>query len=154
MHYRAPETGKEYAFLTNRLEMSALEVAELYRRLWQVQLFFKWIKQNLKIKAFYGTSKNAVLIQIGTALIAYLLLVWVKFKTKAGRGLLEITRLTQTMLWNVWTCGPCLVFVHQITDNPCYSISVPDTSVFRFNIPDNYHSILSLIGLLKSNKPV
>jgi IS4 transposase len=73
-------------------------VAELYRRRWQVELFFKWIKQNLKIKAFYGTSKNAVLIQIWTALIAYLLLVWVKFKTKAGRGLLELTRLGQTIL--------------------------------------------------------
>jgi putative transposase len=48
--------------------------------------------------AFYGTSKNAVLIQIWTALIAYLLLVWVKFKTKAGWGLLELTRLTQIML--------------------------------------------------------
>ena len=86
MHYRAPETGKEYAFLTNRLDLSAPEVAELYRRPWQVELFFKWIKQNLKIKAFYGTSKNAVLSQIWIALIAYLLLLWVKFKTKAGRG--------------------------------------------------------------------
>jgi putative transposase len=98
VHYRDPETGKEYVFLTNRLDLSALEVAELYRRRWQVELFFKWIKQNLKIKAFYGTSKNAVLIQIWTALIAYLLLVWVKFKTKAGWGLLELSRLAQTML--------------------------------------------------------
>jgi Transposase DDE domain/Domain of unknown function (DUF4372) len=98
VHYRDPETGKEYVFLTNRLDLSALEVAELYRRRWQVELFFKWIKQNLKIKAFYGTSKNAVLIQIWTALIAYLLLVWVKFKTEAGWGLLELTRLAQIML--------------------------------------------------------
>jgi hypothetical protein len=98
VHYRDPETGKEYVFLTNRLDLSALEVAELYRRRWQIELFFKWIKQNLKIKAFYGTSKNAVLIQIWTALIAYLLLVWVKFKTKAGWGLLELFRLAQTML--------------------------------------------------------
>jgi len=98
VHYRDPETGKKYGFLTNRLELSALEVAELYRRRWQIELFFKWIKQNLKIKAFYGTSKNAVLIQIWTALIAYLLLVWVKFKTKAGWGLLEFSRLAQTML--------------------------------------------------------
>jgi putative transposase len=98
VHYRDPETGKEYVFLTNRLDLSALEVAELYRRRWQVELFFKWIKQNLKIKAFYGTSKNAVLIQIWTALIAYLLLVWVKFKTKAGWGLLELSRLAQIML--------------------------------------------------------
>jgi putative transposase len=95
--YRDPETGKEYVFLTNRLDLSALEVAELYRRRWQIELFFKWIKQHLKIKAFYGTFKDAVLIQIWTALIAYLLPVWVKFKTKAGWGLLELTRLAQTM---------------------------------------------------------
>jgi hypothetical protein len=98
VHYRDPETGKEYVFVTNRLDLSALEVAELYRRRWQIELFFKWIKQNLKIKAFYGTSKNAVLIQIWTALIAYLLLVWVKFKTRVGWGLLDLTRLAQTML--------------------------------------------------------
>ena len=98
VHYRDPETGKEYVFLTNRLDLSALEVAELYRRRWQIELFFKWIKQNLKIKAFYGTSKNAVLIQIWTALIAYLLLVWLKFKSKVAWGLLELTRLAQTML--------------------------------------------------------
>jgi hypothetical protein len=98
VHYRDPETGKEYVFLSNRQDLSALEVAELYRRRWQIELFFKWLKQNLKIKAFYGTSKNAVLIQIWTALIAYLLLVWVKFKTKVGWGLLELSRLAQTML--------------------------------------------------------
>ncbi|MHB9072247.1 MAG: IS4 family transposase [Desulfobaccales bacterium] len=98
VHYRDPETGQEYAFLTNRLDLSALEVAELYRRRWQIELFFKWIKQNLKIKAFYGTSKNAVLIQIWTALIAYVLLVWLKFKSKVAWGLIELTRLAQTML--------------------------------------------------------
>jgi len=98
VHYRDPKTSNEYVFLTNRLDISALEVAELYRRRWQIELFFKWIKQNLKIKAFYGTSKNAVLIQIWTALIAYLLLVWLKFKSKTGWGLLQLTRLAQTML--------------------------------------------------------
>lgn len=105
VHYRDPETGREYVFLTNLQDLSALEVAKLYRRRWQIELFFKWIKQNLKIKAFYGTSKNAVLIQIWTALIAYLLLVWLKFKTKAGWGLLELSRLAQTMLLerlNLW----------------------------------------------------
>jgi hypothetical protein len=82
----------------DRQDLSALEVTELYRRRWQVELFFKWIKQNLKIKAFYGASKDAVLIQIWTALIAYLLLVWPKFKTKAGWGLIGRTRLAQTMV--------------------------------------------------------
>jgi hypothetical protein len=70
-----------------------------------------------------------VLIQIWTALIAYLLLVWVKFKTKAGWGLLELTRLAQTMLLERMDLWACLVFGHQTTDNPCYSISVPDSSV-------------------------
>jgi hypothetical protein len=98
VHYRDPETAKEYVFLTNRLDLSALEVAALYRRRWQIELFFKWIKQNLKIKAFYGTSKNAVLIQIWTALISYLLLIWVKLRSTVGWGLLEIARFIQTML--------------------------------------------------------
>ena len=78
VHYRDPEKGKEYVFLTNRMNLAALKIAALYRQRWQIELFFKWIKQNLKIKAFYGTSKNAVLIQI-----------W---------GLLELTRLVQTRL--------------------------------------------------------
>jgi hypothetical protein len=106
VHGRDPKTGKEDVFVTNRLDLSALEVAELDRRRWQIELFFKWIKPNLKIKAFYGASKNAVLIPIWTARIASLLLVWVKFKTKAGWGLLELTRLAQTMLLerlDLWT---------------------------------------------------
>lgn len=111
VHYQDPDTGKEYVFLTNRLDLPAIEVAELYRRRWQIELFFKWVKQNLKIKSFYGTSKNAVLIQIWTALIAYVLLVWLKFKSKTGWGLLQLTRLAQTMLLerlDLWTllCPP------------------------------------------------
>jgi hypothetical protein len=78
------EMEKEYVFLTNRFDLSALEVAELYRRGWQIESFFKWIKQNLKIKAFYGTSKNGELIKIWTAWSAYLLPVWLKFKSKTG----------------------------------------------------------------------
>jgi len=66
------------------VKRSTLEVAEHYRRRWQIELFFKWIKPNPKIKAFYGTSKNAVLLQIWTALIACLLLVWLKFKSMVG----------------------------------------------------------------------
>ena len=98
MHYRDPETGKEYVFLTNRFDLSALTIADLYRQRWQIELFFKWVKQNLKIKTFYGTSRNAVLIQIWTALIAYLLLTWLKFKSTINIGILELTRLVQTML--------------------------------------------------------
>jgi hypothetical protein len=105
VHYRDSETGKEYVFLTNRCDLSALAIADLYRQRWQIELFFKWVKQNLKIKTFYGTSRNAVLIQIWTALIAYLLLIWLKIKSTINLGILELTRLIQTTLMehrNLW----------------------------------------------------
>jgi hypothetical protein len=72
--YLDPETEKEYWFLTNLMDITAKEVAELYRQRWQIELFFKWIKQNLKIKTFLGTSENAVMSQIWVAMIAFLLL--------------------------------------------------------------------------------
>ncbi|WP_052301892.1 IS4 family transposase [Desulfobacca acetoxidans] len=98
VHYRDPETGKEYVFLTNRFDLSALAIADLYRQRWQIELFFKWVKQNLKIKTFYGTFRNAVLIQIWTALIAYLLLIWLKIKSTINIGILELSRLIQATL--------------------------------------------------------
>jgi putative transposase len=98
VHYRDPETEKEYVFLTNREDLPALAVADLYRQRWQIETFFRWIKQNLKIKAFYGTSENAVLIQVWTALIAYLLLLWIKLRSRLGWSTLEITRLVQNLI--------------------------------------------------------
>jgi len=58
--YRDPETGKHYVFITNQFKWSAQTIADIYKQRWQVELFFKWIKQNLKIKAFLGVSQNAV----------------------------------------------------------------------------------------------
>ncbi len=98
VHYRDPETGKEYVFLTNRFDLSVLAIADPYRQRWQIELFFKWVKQNLKIKTFYGTSRNAVLIQIWTALIAYLLFIWLKIKSTINIGILELSRLIQATL--------------------------------------------------------
>ena len=86
-------------------DLPALAVADLYRQRWQIETFFRWIKQNLKIKAFYGTSENAVLIQIWTALIAYLLLLWLKVKSRLGWSILELTRLVQNLIMerqNLW----------------------------------------------------
>ena len=71
--YRDPETGKPLVFLTNNSVLSAPDVAQLYRRRWQIELFFRWIKQHLRIKAFYGTSPNAVKIQIWIAICVYVL---------------------------------------------------------------------------------
>jgi putative transposase len=62
--YRDPATGKHYVFLTNNVNLAAKTIADIYKARWQVELFFKWVKQNLKIKSFIGTSKNAVMTQI------------------------------------------------------------------------------------------
>jgi Transposase DDE domain/Domain of unknown function (DUF4372) len=98
VHYRDPETGKKYVFMTNLPDLPALAVADLYRQRWQIENFFRWIKQNLKIKTFYGTSENAVLIQIWTALISYLLLLWIKLRSRVGWSILELTRLVQNLI--------------------------------------------------------
>lgn len=74
------ETGQRFAFLTNNFTIPAITVAELYRCRWQVELFFRWLKQHLRIKAFYGTSENAVLTQIWIALSVYVLVAIMKKK--------------------------------------------------------------------------
>lgn len=73
-------TGKVYRFLTNHLGYEALTIAELYRERWNVELFFKWIKQHLHIKSFYGTSENDVYTQIWIAVCSFLILALAKKK--------------------------------------------------------------------------
>lgn len=85
------EDHGEYIFITNNFTLTASEVALVYKERWQVELFFKWIKQNLKVKTFLGTSKNAVMNQIWVAMIYYLLLSYIKFQTKIPRSLLEFS---------------------------------------------------------------
>jgi hypothetical protein len=97
--HRDPETGKKYQFLTNADHLSAKIVADLYKERWQIELFFKWIKQNLKIKTFLGTSKNAVLTQIWIALCVYLILAYIKFSAKLKLTLQQILRLLQLNLF-------------------------------------------------------
>jgi len=74
--YQDPKTGKVYDFLTNDLKRDAQEIADIYKERWEVELFFKWIKQHLKVKSFWGTSMNAVYSQIWVALILSILL-WI-----------------------------------------------------------------------------
>ena len=90
--YRCPETGRHYVFITNNHQWPAQLVADIYKQRWQVELFFKWIKQNLKIKSFLGNSTNAVMTQVMVALICYLLLAYLKFSSKIGKSLQQITR--------------------------------------------------------------
>ena len=70
--YRDPETGQFYVFLTNLFHLTAGEVVAIYKARWQIELFFKWVKQHLKIKSFLGTTANAVMTQVWVALCVYL----------------------------------------------------------------------------------
>lgn len=87
------DTGRQITLLTNDLTAPATEIASLYKARWQIELFFKWIKQNLKITHFFGTTRNAVTTQIMAALIAYLLLRLAQLHCRAGLGLQAIARL-------------------------------------------------------------
>lgn len=97
--YRDEKTGKHYVFLTNQFKLCAKTIADIYKARWQVELFFKWIKQNLKIKSFVGTSKNAVLTQIWIAMCMYLLIAFLRFRSKLTRSMQQILRLLQLNLF-------------------------------------------------------
>ena len=103
--YRDSETGQHYVFVTNIFHLSAKTIADIYRDRWQIELFFKWIKQNLKIKTFLGTSKDAVMTQIWVASITLLLLAYYKFRAKLNHSLSQILKLLQLNLFdrrNIW----------------------------------------------------
>jgi IS4 transposase len=92
------DSGKTLRIVTNDLDAPAQEIADLYKQRWQIELFFRWIKQTLRIKHFIGTSENAVRIQIAIALIAYLILRMAQTAQKAVRGALEFARLVRINL--------------------------------------------------------
>ena len=98
IRYYDVETKKLFVFLTNNFTLPAIVIAKLYKCRWQVELFFKWIKQHLRIKAFYGTSENAVKTQIWIAISVYVLVAIVKKRLKLDRSLytiLQILSVTQ-----------------------------------------------------------
>ena len=87
------ESGRTFVFLSNNMEIEAAEIAMLYKHRWAIELFFKWIKQHLKIKSFWGTTQNAVRIQIFSAIIAYCLVAIVAEELKTGRQTYEILQV-------------------------------------------------------------
>jgi len=97
--YRDPATGKRLVFLTNNFTVPALTIAQLYRSRWQIELFFKWIKQHLRIKAFYGTSPNAVRTQIWTAIAVYLLVAILKKRRQLEPSLYTILQILSLTLF-------------------------------------------------------
>jgi hypothetical protein len=98
--YRDPETGKHYVFITNHKKLSAKTIADIYKSRWQIELFFKCIKQNLKIKSFVGTSRNAVLTQIWIALCTYLMITYLKFQFSLPKSIQQIMRLLHLNLFD------------------------------------------------------
>lgn len=91
--YYDAETDKLFIFITNNIELTALEIVLLYKKRWQVELFFKWMKQHLKIKSFWGTTINAVKIQLYCAIITYCLVSIVGNKLKVDRSIYEILQI-------------------------------------------------------------
>jgi len=92
------DTGKILRIVTNDLDAPAEEIAGLYKQRWQIELFFRWVKQTLRIRHFVGISENAVRIQIAVALIAFLILRMAKVVQKAVHSPLEFARLVRTNL--------------------------------------------------------
>jgi Domain of unknown function (DUF4372)/Transposase DDE domain len=105
-----PETGKEFEFLTNQLEFAASTIAKIYRDRWQIEIFFKALKQSLRVKTFVGTSANALKTQIWTALIAMLILKYLKLKSSFAWSLSNLVALLRQQLFvyrDLWTWLHC-----------------------------------------------
>ena len=96
--YRDENQDREFVFLTNAFHLTSLEIAELYKNRWQVELFFKWLKQHLKIKKFWGTTENAVRIQISTAIISYCLVSIVQHDMQLERSTYEVLQILSISL--------------------------------------------------------
>ena len=91
--YFDEETDKVFVFLTNNIDLKAIEIAMLYKQRWMVELFFKWVKQHLKIKSFWGTSENAVRIQIYCAIITYCMVAIAESNLKSERSIYEVLQI-------------------------------------------------------------
>jgi hypothetical protein len=100
IRYRDPETGKRLVFLTNQFTVTAPVITQLFRCRWQIEIFFKWIKQHLRIKAFYGTSANAVKTQVWIAVCVYLLVAIMKKKLHLPQSLYTILQVLSVTIFN------------------------------------------------------
>lgn len=115
-------TGQYLEFLTNNFTLAAATIAAIYKARWQIELFFKWIKQNLKIKSFLGTSKNAVLTQVWVAMCYYLLLAYVKYQTRYGQSLFYLHRVVkETLLHRVK-----IIDLLRLNDRRLKRIAIPE----------------------------
>ena len=123
--YRDPLTGQALVFLGNNFRIPALTLAQLYKARWQVELFFKWIKQHLRIKAFYGTSENAVRVQIWIAISVYVLVVILRKRFRLPHSpyailqILSVTLFEKTPISCVFAQRPVTPQTTDLVNQPC-----------------------------------
>jgi hypothetical protein len=127
--YVDAETGKRLVFLTNNFALPAATIAAIYKQRWQVELFFKWIKQHLRIKAFYGTSENAVKTQIWIAVSVYVLVAIVRKRLNAKTSLYQILQVFSLTLFEKTPISRALQQVDSQNDLPC-----PTNQLNLFNL--------------------
>jgi hypothetical protein len=120
IRYVDPDTQKQLVFLTNNFTLPAVTIAALYRCRWQVELFFKWIKQHLRIKAFYGTTENAVKTQIWIAIAIYVLVAVVKKTLKLDQSLYTILQILSVTLFEKTPISQALA--KDVCTNQNYSV--------------------------------
>lgn len=116
--YYAPELHRSFVYYTNNFFLSAKDIALLYKYRWQVELFFKWIKQHLQVKRFWGESENAVRIQIHIAIITYCLIAIIEHDLKIGRPIVEIMRILGKSALTTDSIRDLLQLLKQETENP------------------------------------
>ena len=122
------DIGKKLVFITNNFSLSAITIADLYKQRWQIELFFKWIKQNLKIKSFYGNSFNAVKTQIRIAVSTYLLLAIIKKKLKIECALYTFLQVVSITIFEK---SP---IISMFSNNNYTNFTTPDDNqLFLFN---------------------
>lgn len=120
--YRDPESGEKFEFITNNMTLAASTIAAIYKDRWQIETFFKALKQNFRVKTFVGTSFNAVMIQIWTALIAILILKYMKAKSKISWSLANLVAMVRMNLLTYIDLWDWL-------DHPYFSPPIPDQAI-------------------------
>jgi len=129
IRYFDKEQKRYFVFLTNNFTLPAKTVADLYRNRWQVELFFKWIKQHLRIKAFYGTSSNAVKTQIWIAISVYVLVAIVRKKLKIQFSLYQILQVFSVTLFEK---TPILSALNDAPPEPQENYPANQLNLFKF----------------------
>src|SRR6202795_4341356 len=117
IRYRDPESGKTLVFLTNQFVVPALTICALYKSRWSVELFFKWVKQNLRIKRFYGTSENAVRTQIWIAISVYVLVAIVKKELNLEVSLHTLLQILSVTLFEKMSLQQAVADISLVTND-------------------------------------